>query len=827
METTRNWALPGLLAAVQVMLLCIGDEAGLLDAPAPGPAGAVGVLVAVAVETVALSMRRRAPVRALVWVLATSVLGQAMEYDAYTDLGLPVALYSVAVRRPTAVTAGALAAAVGSSWLPAVVRVGFHPALATQLTVQAATYVVCVGLGLARRQRVAGRQSAARLLAGAEESRQRAGETERGRLARELHDVSAHHLTSVVVTVDVARRLGDRRPELVAEALEFAERTGRETLAAIQRLVAVMRDADPADAHPMTGRIQDLVSGFGRLGRPIAIDLPGDLAGPAAEAVHGIVREALTNALRHAPGSAVRVAVRRVDGTADGAAGGVADGTLELTVDNTAARGTADFGGLGSGRGVTGMRERAVALGGELTAGPGPDGGWRVRATLPDTTGPRQPGVRPRRRDFPREQRLADLALVFSAAVFPLIVLLADAEDWKHHDGTTVLRDIGVVAALLTLHALPLLWRRRAPWAVLAAVLASSWLWPVARTTAHLSGQVSPFLAGGLLAETLAVYALAAYGRGAASTWPAPLTAAGAGATALTVTATADGAMAGQTPSMLLVMVVVVPLGTLLCLLFLLVWGTGLIVRGRRLRAVARDDLALSVSRWEAQHAAGAERHLLAARLRDAVLDRTSALVELARRGELDAVATEARATLKAMRDLLHEMNGGLPAMNDGPPGMNGGLPGPARQQTPAPAFDLALALDALCRPMGPAGRKVTVRGLPGAAAGLPEPVALTSYRLVEAALGAGDRGPARVRLRRRRGALHLTVTGVRLAVHGPAADRLRAHATAAGACIALEPAGTVRVLLPSAAGPGASAAGPGPDPDPVPFQEVSPSPHV
>ncbi|MFD6287568.1 sensor histidine kinase [Streptomyces sp. NPDC060205] len=815
METTRNWALPGLLAAVQVMLLCVGDEAGLLDNAPPGPAGVVGVLAAVAVETVALSMRRRAPARALVWVLGTSVLGQAMQYDAYTDLGLPVALYSVAVRRPTAVTAGALAAAVGSSWLLAAVRLGPHPALATQLTVQAATYVVCVGLGLARRQYLAGRRSAARLLAGAEESRQRAGESERGRLARELHDVGAHHLTSVVVAVDVARRLGERRPELVAEALEFAERTGRETLAAIQRLVAVMRDMNPADARPMTGRIQDLVSGFGRLGRPIAIDLPDDLAGPAAEAVHGIVREALTNALRYAPGSAVRVAVRRVDGTADrttadrtadGAAGGVADGTLELTVDNTAARGTADFGGVGSGRGVTGMRERATALGGELTAGPGPDGGWRVRATLPDTTGPRRPGVRPRRRDFPREQRLTDLALAFTAAVLPLIVLLADAEDWQRHDGTTGLRGIGVVSALLTLHALPLLWRRRAPWTVLAAVLASSWLWPVVCTAARLSGQVSPFLAGGLVAETLAVYALAAYGRGAASTWPSPFVTAGAGAAALTVTAAADGALVGETPSMLTLVVVVVPLGILLFLVFVLAWGAGLIVRGRRLRAVARDDLALSVSRWEAQYAAGAERHLLAARLRDAVLDRTSALVELARRGELDAVATEARATLKAMRELLHEMNGELPD--------------PARQQPPTAPADLPLALDALCRTAGLTGRKVTVRGLPGSAAGLPEPVALTAYRLVETALGAGDRGPARVRLRRRRRALRLTVTGVRLAVHGPAADRLRAHATAVGARMALEPAGTVRVVLPLAAETG-------PGPVPAPSQEVSPSPHV
>ncbi|MGW0580256.1 histidine kinase, partial [Streptomyces sp. NPDC002920] len=753
METTRNWALPGLLLAAQVLMLWPGAE--LLDSRPPGPVGVVGILVAVTVETVALSRRRRTPVRALVWTLGASVLGQATAYDEYADLGLPVALYSVVVRCPAAVTSRALAAVVGSCWLLAAVRFGPHTALVTQLVLQAATYVICVGLGLARRQWLAGRLAAARVLAAAEEARQQAGEAERGRLARELHDVGAHHLTSVVVTVDAARRLGDRKPELVAEALEFAERAGRETLTAIQRLVAVMRDAGHTDARPMTGRIQELVSAFGRLGRPIAVEIPDDLAGPAAEAVHGIVREALTNALRHAPGAAVRVAVRRTDGT------------LELTVTNTAnatARGTADhgghgdYGGMGSGRGLTGMRERAAAVGGELSAGPGPDGGWRVHAVLPDTTGPRQSAVRPRRRDFPREQRVTDTALVFTATVLPLIVLLVAAEDGNQYDGGAGAWGIALVSALLTLHALPLLWRRRAPWAVLAGVLATSWLWPVACVSTSLSGQLSQFLAGGLMAETLAVYALGAYGRGAADTWPSPFLAAGASAGALTVTAAVDGALAGGDPSPLTALLIIVPLSVLLCLVFPLAWGVGLVVRSRRLRAVARDDLALSHSLWQAETAAGAERHRLAARLRDAVLHRTSTLVELAHQGRLEEVATEARAALTAMRELLHGMNDGEGAQGESERGRDS-----ARR---IPSQPSAADLDALCRAAGRDGRKVRVHGLPEAAAGLPEPVLLTAYRMLEAALGAGDRGPVRVRLRTRRrrrpGALHLTITGVR-----------------------------------------------------------------
>ncbi|WP_416960495.1 histidine kinase [Streptomyces sp. Agncl-13] len=886
--TTRHWALPLLLVAVQLAEL--GPAAAYLDVRTPGPVGAAGLLIAVTAETVALSRRQRMPVRALLWTLGASALGQTTAYDAYADLALPVALYSVAVRCPAAVTLRALAATVGVSWFPAAVRFGFHPALATQLAIVAGTYVVCAGLGLARRQWLARRLAAARLLAGAEESRQRAGEDERARLARELHDVSAHHLTSVVVTVDVARRLGDRRPELVAEALEFAERTGRETLTAIHRLVAMMRDTRHAEARPMTDRIHELIAGFSRLGRPIATELPDDLAGPAAEAVHGIVREALTNALRHAPGAAVRVGVQRVGGT------------LELTVDNTAARGPADYTGMGSGRGVTGMRERAAAVGGELTAGPGPgfgsgsgsrsgfgfgsgpgvgsgsgsgsgtssgsdfasasgsdsgpgpgpcpglvsgsgsgfgsgphsgsgpgsgpssEGGWRVRAQLPDVMGPLRSVARPRRRDHPREQRLTDSALTFTATVLPLVVLLTAAEDWA--EGPAGAGAVALVSALLALHALPLLWRRRAPWLVLTAVLVASWLWPPVCAFAPLSGQVSPYLAGGLLAETLAVYTLGAYGRGATRTWPAPLVTAGASAGALTVTAAADGELAGGPASALTGALIAVPLGMLLCLLFALAWGAGLIVRARRLRAVARDDFALGNSLWEARTAAGAERNRLAARLREAVLHRTSTLVQLAHQGRLEShavrleshgvrleeVAAEARATLAAMRELLHEMSDADGAA-EAPADAQGSEHSRLTQPT---AADLA----ALCRTAGPAGRKVTVRGVPKSTAGLPEPVVLTTYRLLETALGAGDRGPIRIRLRRRRhrSALHLTITGVRLAVNGPVTDRLRAQATAAEARIAFEQPGTVRVLLPLLAGPSQA---------PVPAEEVSPSPHV
>ncbi|MGW0946017.1 histidine kinase [Streptomyces sp. NPDC002623] len=805
METTlRNWLLPALLAAGQIAWLWPG--AGSAGAEPPGSAALVAVLGAVVAETAALGRRRQTPVRALAWSLGTLLLGQLAWQDGYFGLGAPIALYSVAVRCPVSVTVRALAAAVGVEWLLSLIHLGVRPALASEWALGALVYAVCAGLGEARRQWLKGRLLATRRLAGAEETRRRAGDTERRRLARELHDVSAHHLTSVVITADAARRLGGSRPELTAEALSFAERTGTETLTALRRLVGLLRDVDRPDPRPMTARIEELIAGFGRLGRPIDAVLPADLAGPAAEAVHGIVREALTNALRYAPGSAAHVSVVR------------GEGVLELSVDNAPPRGSVPdgVGGLGSGRGVAGMKERAAAVGGELTAGPAPGGGWRVRATLPDVTGPWGPpeGAGAGRRDVLREQRLADPALVFTATLLPLVFALVTAEDWTGASLRAAVPGLLVVAVLLTAHAVPLLWRRRAPWPAFLGVLATSWLWPVAVVGAGLPSRVSEFFAGGALVELPVVYAVAVYGRGAARTWPAWCAAAVSLSGTLVATAGADGELQGAGATWSTAVAMSVPLAMALAVVFAGLWGAGLAVRRRRLRILAWDDFALAGALWHAERAADAERRRLAAKLHDAVLHPTSALVEQARQGRLEEVAAGARSALAAMRELLHSLGTSEDSEDPGP-----GL-------APAPT---AADLDTLCRSLRTTGRNVTLRGLPEAARDLPPSVTLSAYRIVEAALGAGDQGPARVTLRRRRDTLRVTVTGVPLAVTGPVAERLKVQVgtdtgTGTGAetgtgtdtgRITLERTGTVRVLLSIRPSP------------PVPVQEVFPSPHA
>ncbi|MET9453180.1 histidine kinase [Streptomyces cinerochromogenes] len=781
METTRNWLLPLLLATGQGALMWPGVGP---DSP-PGAPALFGVVAALAVETAALGWRRTAPVRALACTLGAAVLGSLAWPDGYPALGPLIALYSVAVRCPVPVTVRAVAAGVGVEWVLAGVLEGPRAALLSETAIALGVYLLCAGLGEARRQWLAGRLTAARRLAGAEHTRRLAADQERRRLARELHDVSAHHLTSVVVTVDAAHRLQDSRPDLAAEALSFAERTGTETLTALQRLVGLLRDTDRPDQGPMSGRIEELVAGFGRLGRPVTARIPADLAGPSAEAIHGIVREALTNALRYAPGAACRVLVRR------------ADGRLELTVENAPPRTASQAaGGLGAGRGLAGMRERAAAAGGELTAGPTREGGWRVRATLPEGAEPRRPQEPGWRRDVLREQQLADPSLALAAMILPVSFALALTEDWSGAARRAALPALLLVCGLLALHALPLLWRRRAPWTVLGAVLATASLGPAAVAACQVPPGVAEFLVLGTLVETLAVYAVAGYGQGPGRTWPAPAAATLVTACAVTAMSCADGSVGGEPVgpggAVVLAFLLAVPLAPV----FVAVWGAGLFVRRRRLRALAFDDFALAASMWQADRAAEAERQRLAATLRDAVLEHTRALVAAARRGDLAEVADTARAALAAMREMLHGLGG---SAGDGE--------GPGGRLAPSPAV---ADLDALCGALRSGGRDVRVRGLAEAARELPPSVQVSVYRIVEAALGAGDLGPARVTLRRRRSTLRITVTGVRLAVAGPVAERLRVQVAAGEGRILCEPAGTLRVSLPAGVVP-------------APVQEVSP----
>ncbi len=197
----------------------------------------------------------------------------------------------------------------------------------------------------------------------------RARTEERVRIAHELHDVIGHALTVSLLHVTSARLALAEDPAEADASLAEAERLSQQSLAEVRAVVGLMRDAEATLPLPGSAEIADLVESFRRAGTPVDWSVDGDLASLTATeglTVYRIVQEALTNVVRHAPGAAVTA--RLV----------VGDGSTTVVVDSD---GSAP-GPIGEGVGLAGMRARAEALGGRLTAGPAPHG-WRVEAVLP------------------------------------------------------------------------------------------------------------------------------------------------------------------------------------------------------------------------------------------------------------------------------------------------------------------------------------------------------------------------------------------------------------------------------------------------------------
>jgi signal transduction histidine kinase len=197
------------------------------------------------------------------------------------------------------------------------------------------------------------------LLASQEAARlQRAVVDERLRFARELHDAIGSSLTVIVLQAGAARRLAATSPERAREVMGDVAAAARDGVAAL----AAEGDAPDVQALVERARAAGLVVDA-RVADVVRLD-------PTTRAlVHRLVQEALTNVLRHAVGSraSLRLEVR--------------DGQVELSVTNTA--GTPGQHSPGSGRGLTGIRERVAAASGVVTCGPLPDGGFEVRARLP------------------------------------------------------------------------------------------------------------------------------------------------------------------------------------------------------------------------------------------------------------------------------------------------------------------------------------------------------------------------------------------------------------------------------------------------------------
>ncbi|MEU8154810.1 histidine kinase [Micromonospora sp. NPDC048986] len=230
---------------------------------------------------------------------------------------------------------------------------------------------------LIRRNRLSRHALAAQAELSEREQERRAVLEERTRIARELHDVVAHHMSLIAVQAETAPyRLTDVPAPAAAEFVAIAA-SARDALTDMRRLLGVLRSetTGPQTApQPDLSDLGAMVDAARRAGLPVTLDAqPVDddrVPAPVGLAAYRIVQEGLANAARHAAGAAVRVTVR------------VGRSGLGVRVENSPAdvRPTADGG---SGHGLTGMRERATSLGGTFTAGPLPDGGYAVAAELP------------------------------------------------------------------------------------------------------------------------------------------------------------------------------------------------------------------------------------------------------------------------------------------------------------------------------------------------------------------------------------------------------------------------------------------------------------
>ena len=338
---------------------------------------------------VPLVWRRRAPV-AVFSVIAAVAFGQWLgDVRLPADAALLVALYTVAAHRErhrTLAAFGVMELGIGLATL----RWSVHDrGVATFVSLSAmavAAAVIGTNVRTRREQMEFLEDRAVRLERERDQREQLAVAGERARIAREMHDIVTHNLSVMVALADGAAFAQDRSPQRAAAAMRQVSSTGRQAITDMRRFLGVLR-ADEPDAmrHPMPGiaQLDALAEQVRAAGLPTRLEVAGEPAAiPAAAQLTAfrLVQEALTNTLKHAP-AGTRADVR-VACAAD---------TLTLTVTDDGP-GAADTGARPEdaagppGHGLAGMRERAAAYGGRLTAGPLPGGGWQVAAVLTLTT---------------------------------------------------------------------------------------------------------------------------------------------------------------------------------------------------------------------------------------------------------------------------------------------------------------------------------------------------------------------------------------------------------------------------------------------------------
>ncbi|WP_238015685.1 histidine kinase [Dactylosporangium sp. AC04546] len=408
--------------AVAVALVALAGGVAAPPARLPFDAGAALLLLGGALP---LTLRARFP-RPVLVVAAACLVGYLVAGYPGVAPAVPamVALYTV-VRAGHRVTAGAtIAAILVLGFAGELLRSAGDPPpdLFQRWFLLIGWMVAASVLGEVFRQHRAYLDEVEQRAADAERTREetarRRADEERIRIARELHDSLTHSISIIKVQAGVAVHLARRRDEPVPAALVAIQQASGDAMRELRDTLEVLRGDAPESG---LARLDALVDGARRAGLPVTVHVDGEpraLPGPVDGAAYRIVQEALTNVSRHAGAATAAVHLGygeetltvRVDDTGHGTAargvagsgvpgGGVA-GSVVLG-DGVVGRGTAGSGGAGSGGagsgdagrgdaasprrglGLTGMHERVAALGGSLHAGPRPEGGFTVSATLP------------------------------------------------------------------------------------------------------------------------------------------------------------------------------------------------------------------------------------------------------------------------------------------------------------------------------------------------------------------------------------------------------------------------------------------------------------
>jgi signal transduction histidine kinase len=372
----RSWFFDAGVAVVA--LLAAGTYVYSSDLP-------IWVAVTIAVAMAApLVVRRVWPLPVFAWCLLVAVGTGAVAMQVVWSPALVIALYTVAVLRPrrdAIVAAVLLAGGAVASSIHIFGRTWLSPGVSLVAVIAAATVL---GLYVRTRHALFNQliERAHDLEKGRDQQVALAAADERARIAREMHDIVAHHLTVMIALSDGAAAQLTTAPQRAEAAMRAVSATGRQAIGDTRHLLGVLRDPDESSGReplPDLGGLDRLIDQVRAAGLAVHYEVQGALpvGGPGPQlAIYRLVQEALTNTLKHAGPHATAYVRMRYE--ADEVCVEIADDGL----------GTAGAMPPGDGRGLAGMRERIEAFGGHSQSGPRTPRGWLVSARVPLPAGP-------------------------------------------------------------------------------------------------------------------------------------------------------------------------------------------------------------------------------------------------------------------------------------------------------------------------------------------------------------------------------------------------------------------------------------------------------